>query len=106
MGSAQEQALGTEKFEQNQALFRKYTAVNEALTKEIVMAVEPVFLSPLVDKLTCFRHVSALTMLRHLFASYGAINEIDLEENAVKMMGLYGPAEPLAQLIEQLEKGR
>ena len=45
MGSAQEQALGTEKFRQNQALFQKYTAVVGAFKKQIVMAVEPVFLS-------------------------------------------------------------
>ena len=35
-----------------------------------------------------------------------AIDEIDLEENSVKMMGPYDPAEPLARLIQQLEKGR
>ena len=45
MGNAQEQALGTEKFRHNQALFRKYTAVGGALNKQIVTAVEPVFLS-------------------------------------------------------------
>ena len=32
-GSAQEQALGTEKFRQNQAMFRKYTAVEKSLKK-------------------------------------------------------------------------
>ena len=69
MGSAQEQALRTEKFRQYQALFRKYTAVDGALKKQIVTAVEPVFLSPPVDELTRFGQVSALTMLQHLFSS-------------------------------------
>ena len=41
-------------------------------------------------------------MLQHIFSSYGAIDEIDHEKNAVKMMGLYNPAEPLAGIIEQL----
>ena len=45
-------------------------------------------------------------MLQHLFTSYGAIDKIDLEENVVKIIGPYDPAEPLARLIEQLEKGR
>ena len=75
------------------------------LKKKIVTAVEPVLLSPLVYQLTGFVHVSALTMTQHLFSSYGAINEIDLKENAVKMMGPYDPAEPYARLIELLEKG-
>ena len=69
MGSAQEQALGTEKFQKNQALFRKYTAMDGAFKKKIVTEVEPVFLSPLVDQLTGFGQVSALTMLQHLFVT-------------------------------------
>ena len=39
------------------------------------------------------------TMIQHLLSSYGEIGEIDLEENAVKMMGPYDPAEPLDWLI-------
>ena len=69
------------------------------------MAVELVFLSPMVDQLTGFGQLSTLTMLQHIFASYGVINKIDLEENALKIMGPYDPAEPLARLIEQLERG-
>ena len=80
MGNTQEQALGTENFRQNQALFRKYTAVDGALKNQITTVVEPVFLSLLVDQLTGFRQVNALTMLKHLFSSYGAIDKIDLEE--------------------------
>ena len=45
-------------------------------------------------------------MIQHLFSRYGAIDDIYLEENAVKMMGPYNPVEHLARLIEQLEEGR
>ena len=96
MGIAQEQAPRNEKFRQNQALFRKYTAVERTLKNQITTEMEPVFLSLLVDQLTGFGQVSALTMLQHLFYSYGAINKTDLEENTVKMMGPYDPAETLA----------
>ena len=68
--------------------------------------MESLLLSLLVDKLTSLGQVSALTMLQHIFDSYGAIDEIDLEENAVNMMGPYDPAEPLYRLNKQLEKGR
>ena len=102
MGSAQEQVLGTENLQQNQALFCKYTAVDGDLKKHIAAAVEPVFLSPLLDQLTGFVHVSAITILQHLFLSYGAIKEINLKENAANIMGPQNPAEPLDQLIEQL----
>ena len=99
MGSAQEQALGTQKFRQNQTLFRKYTAMDRTLKNQTSMAVEPVFLFPLVNQLTGFEQVSALTMLKHLFSRYGDIDEIYLEENAVKMMDPYDSVEPLARII-------
>ena len=83
-------------------MFRKYTAIDGALKNQIFTAVEPVFLSPLVDKLTSFVQVSALTMLQHLFSSYGAIDVIDLKEKAVKIMGPYDPTEPLSRIIKQL----
>ena len=37
-----------------------------------------------------------------LFTSYGEIDEVDLEENAAKMIGSYELMEHLACLIEQL----
>ena len=68
--------------------------------------MQPVFLSPLLDQLMGFGQVAALKMLQHLFTSYGVIDEIDLKENAVKMIVLYNPTEPLARIIEKLENGK
>ena len=68
--------------------------------------MEPVFLSSLVDHLTGFEKVYALTMIKHLFFSYGVIDKIGIEKNAMKVMGPYNPAETLARLIEKLGKGR
>ena len=59
------------------------------------MAVEPVFLSPLVYQLTEFGQFSSLTMMHHLFSSYGTMDKIYQEENDVHMMGLYNHTEPL-----------
>ena len=66
------------------------------MKKQIFRTVELVLLYPMVDQLTGFGQAPALIMLQNLFARYGAIDEIDLKENAVKMMGTYDPAEPLA----------
>ena len=52
--------------------------------KQIVTAVQPVLLYPLVEQLTGFGQVSALYMLQHLFTSYRAIDEIVLEEKRGK----------------------
>ena len=66
MGNAQEQALGTEKFGQNQELFCKYTAMDGSLKNHIVTTVETVFLSILVEHLAGFVQVSVITILQHL----------------------------------------
>ena len=76
MGSSQEQALGTEKLQKNQALLCRYTTVEEALKKNIDTAVEPVFLSPLVDQITGFGQVSALTMQQYLFPATGRLTKV------------------------------
>ena len=49
-----------------------------------VLAVQTVFLSPLMDQMILFGQVSLLTMIQHLFKKYRAIYEINLKENAVK----------------------
>ena len=76
-----------------------------ALKNQNVPAVEPVFLSPLVYQIKGFGHLSALAMPQHFLSSYMEIDEIGLEENDVKMMGTYDPAEAPDRLIEELEKG-
>ena len=80
--------------------------MDEANKKYIFMEVEPFILYPLVEKLTVFGQVSSLVMLQNIFTSYRAIDEIYLEENKVKMMGTYDPAQPLSRLIKKLEKGK
>ena len=72
-----------------------------ALKNQIITAVHPLFLYPLVNRLTGFGHVSALQIIQHLFISYRVIDQIELKEKAVKMMGPYEPVDSLAWLIEQ-----
>ena len=62
------------------------------LKNQIVMAVQQVLLSPLVDQLTGSGQVSTIDVLKHIFTSYGAIEKINIKENTVKMMETYDPA--------------
>ena len=68
--------------------------------------MQPVLKSPRMNQLTGFGQVTAIHMLQHFFSSYGAIDEIDLKENAVNMMGPYDPAEPFTLCIDQFTNGR
>ena len=53
--------------------------------------MKPFFLYPLVDQYTGFCQVYVPAMLKNIFTSYGAIEEIDLEEKSVKMIGALLP---------------
>ena len=101
-GNAQEQVLGTKRFQKNQALFRRFIVVDRALKKQKVTVAQPVFMFPLVEQFAWFGQVTTTQMLQHLLYSYGAIEKIDLEDNALKVMGSYDPADLLARLIDQL----
>ena len=81
--------------------FLKIHFHGQSTKKHIVTAVQLVFLSPLVYQLTGFGQISALVMLQHLFTSYRVIYKINLEENAVNIMGPYDPTQPLACLIKK-----
>ena len=59
-----------------------------------------------MDQFTLFGQVTALHILQYMLNSYGDIDEVDIEENTVKMMGPYDPAETLARLIDQPKKGQ
>ena len=48
------------------------------LKKNIITAVEPIFFSPIKEKLTGFGEVIALEVMDHLFMAYGEIDDIDL----------------------------
>ena len=58
-----------------------------------------------MDQLTVFGQVTALNILQHIFRSYGAIEKINLEKNAFKMMDPYEPSKTLDRIIDQLKEG-
>ena len=82
-----------------------YTAANGAFKQQIISVMETIFLYPIKDQLTGFGQFTALNIMDHLFSSYEEIDDINLEENDVKMMGPNNPTEPLACLLEHLDKG-
>ena len=73
MGTAQEQALGNERFGENQALFRRCTAIDGAIKKLIGTVVQQFFLLLIMDNMTGFRQVTAIEVMQNLFRSYGSI---------------------------------
>ena len=79
MRDAQDQTIGTERFQVNQALFCRYTTLDIQINKQLITAMEPIFMSLIKDQLTGFVQVTDLYMMIHLFRAYGAIDKINLE---------------------------
>jgi hypothetical protein len=57
--------------------FRMFNTVQQALTKQIIIVFEPMYLG--------FAKIKAREMIEHLFFTYGSITAIDLEHNFEQM---------------------
>ena len=68
--------------------------------------MDTVFLSLIRYHLAGFGQVISLEMMNFFFRAYGAIGDIEIKENDVRIMGVYQLAKPLARLIEKIEKGQ
>ena len=79
MGTAQEKYLRTERFWQNQALLQLCTTVDGAIKNIVIMTVQQVLLSPIMDQLIVFGQVTSLDILQHLLRLYGEVVEINLK---------------------------
>ena len=90
-GNTKEQKLRKGIFRKNQALFRRYIVIDRAIKEQPITLVEPVLISPIKDQQTGFGQVMAMKIMENLFRAYGEIFEIELKEDAVKMMEDYHP---------------
>ena len=45
-------------------------------------------------------------MIKHLFSFYGEIHEINLEENTIRILGPYDPAETFDRLFDLIKNGQ
>jgi hypothetical protein len=61
--------------------YRTYTSVQQALKKQIITVLEPMYLDVLNDYMVGFANITARDMLGHLFVTYGNITAVDLENN-------------------------
>ena len=66
-------------------MLRWYTTVNTTLNKYTIHAVDTVFLSLIKYHLAGFGQVISLEMMNFFFRAYGAIGDIEIKENAVRL---------------------
>eukprot|EP00978_Attheya_sp_CCMP212_P044101 scaffold300497_cov27-Attheya_sp.AAC.2 len=76
-----EQPFVNDRYKRNQRIYEKYGNTDKALKKQIEATVEAAFISTLRHELTGFNQVTALQMITHLYATYGDIDKVDIEDN-------------------------
>eukprot|EP00978_Attheya_sp_CCMP212_P024376 scaffold76455_cov36-Attheya_sp.AAC.1 len=77
----EEQPFVNNRYKRNQRIYEIYGNTNMALKKQIEATVEGAFISTLRHELTRFNQVTALQMITHLYATYGDIEEVNIEDN-------------------------
>jgi hypothetical protein len=71
--------------------FRTFTSVQQALKKQIITVVEPLYLDILNNYMVGFANITAREMLDHLFMTYGNIKAVYLENNFEQMRRAWDP---------------
>jgi hypothetical protein len=80
-GTAAQLLAELHRWEEAVVIFRTWTTVEQALKKQIITAVEQMYLEILNNDMVSFANTTARDMLELLFLSYGSITDFDLEHN-------------------------
>ena len=87
--------------------FNECVNVEKALKKQVIDAIEDIYLSTINNNDTGFANVTLLAMINFLFQAYGRITPLQLEANDKEMRKRWDPPNTLIKtLIQQIEKGR
>jgi len=84
------------------AEFQTYNAVEQALKKQMLAAVDETYLLPLQDDVFGFAQTTARAMLAHLTTTYGDLTPDQLETNREKLAADWNPDNPIETLWERV----
>jgi hypothetical protein len=90
-------------WEEDVQTYRTYTSVQQALKKQIISVLEPMYLEILSDNMVGYANISARDMLDHLFETYGNITAVNLEINFEHMRRAWDPQQPVETLFNQIQ---
>jgi len=80
------------------------TTVREELKKQLLLAVDQLYLATLEDAIFGFATVTVADMLVHLSTTNGMLTRSDLEKNWASITSLWNPNEPIKLLWEHLRE--
>jgi hypothetical protein len=77
--------------------------VQQALKKQIISVLEPMYLDILNDNMVGYANISARDMLDYLFETYVNITAVGLEINFEHMRRAWDPQQPVESLFKQIQ---
>ena len=90
-------------FDTATTIYATYRLVGNALKKQLLAAVDDIFICSLKAPYIGYGNVTALNLLTHLFATYAQISPGDLATNESRMTRDYDPNLPIETLFLQIE---
>jgi hypothetical protein len=84
--------------------FQTYTIVEGLLKRQVLAAVDSIYLDELNDETVGFATATCRDLLQHLRLNYGTITPDQLEDNLRNLERQWQPPSPLEALFQQLKK--
>ena len=90
-------------FDTASTIYAAYRMVGNALKKQLLAAVDDIFICSLKQPYIGYGNVTVLEILTHLFTTYAQISPGDLALNETRMKTDYDPNLPIERLFQQIE---
>ena len=90
-------------FDTASTIYATYRMVGNALKKQLLAAVEDIFICSLKQPYIGYGNVTVLDLLTHLFMTYAQISPGDLALNEARMKKEYDPNLPIERIFQQIE---
>ena len=90
-------------FDTAQSVYQAYVTVGNALKKQLLAAVEDIYICSLKQPYVAYGNVTVLQLLTHLYTTYARISPSDLAKNNLLMIRDYDPNLPIEFLFKQIE---
>jgi hypothetical protein len=91
------------RWEEAVRIFKSWTTVEQAFKKQIITALEPLYLEIINNDMVGFTNTTARDMLDHLFFSYGSITDVDLEHNWENMCKSWYIQQPVESILNNIQ---
>ena len=90
-------------FDTAQSVYQAYVTVGNALKKQLLAAVEDIYICSLKQPYVAYGNVTVLQLLTHLYTTYARISPSDLAKNNLLMIRDYDPNLPIEFLFKQIK---